>query len=292
MKRVLVLAAFLGFFALAGVAHAQDMGEEGDGKDTEQPKKEDEAKPDKAKRTDRPAKGADRRSYQELGRVLREKDTDRDTKLSKEEFGDDDLFTKLDKDEDGQVTLQEMLADKDAVIASLEKQAAEIVKEEFGILDRDDSGKLSKSELGDDFAALLETGDTDKDGELSLEEFTAARTATDKAKRGDDRPGADRDPMAELDKDDDGKISKEEAGPRLKEHFDRLDKDGDGFITKEELEAMRGAGKRGDRMRKRGEEKKPESDTPEGDAPKKPEKESDKKPEGEKKKEGDKEEEF
>ncbi|MCB9896237.1 MAG: hypothetical protein H6839_17535 [Planctomycetes bacterium] len=299
MKRVLALAAFLGFFAFSGVAYAQEMGDGEGGSDTEQPKKDDEAKPDKtdkkadkeAKRADRPAKGADRRSYQELGRVLREKDADRDNKLSKDELGDDELFTTLDKDEDGFVTLQEMIANKDAVIESAEKHAKEVVKEEFSILDRDDSGKLSKSELGDDFAKLLETGDTDKDGELNLEEFTAARNATDKGRGGEDRPGAGRDPIAEMDKDNDGKVSKEEAGPRLKEYFDRVDKDGDGFITKEEFEAMRGAGKRGERMRK-GADKAPEGEKKEGDKPAEPEKKSDgEKKEGEKK-DGEKEEEF
>ena len=300
MKRVLALAAFLGFFAFSGVAYAQEMGDGEGGSDTEQPKKDDEAKPDKtdkeakpdkSKRPERPAKGADRRSFQELGRVLREKDADRDNKLSKDELGDEELFKTLDKDEDGFVTLQEMIADKDAVIESIEKQAKEVVKEEFGILDRDDSGKLSKSELGDDFGKLLETGDTDKDGELNLEEFTAARQATDKARAGADRPGADRDPIADMDKDGDGKISKDEAGPRLKENFDRIDKDGDGFITKEEIEALRGAGKRGDRMRKRPGEEQPDGDKKESDTPKEPEKREEGKDDG-KSKEGDKEEEF
>ncbi len=40
-----------------------------------------------------------------------------------------------------------------------------------------------------------------------------------------------------LDKDSDGKISKEEAPQRLKTHFDKIDADSDGGITPEELKA-------------------------------------------------------
>lgn len=42
-----------------------------------------------------------------------------------------------------------------------------------------------------------------------------------------------------LDKDRDGRISREEAEghPRFKERFDKVDSDRDGFITKQELRA-------------------------------------------------------
>jgi Ca2+-binding EF-hand superfamily protein len=41
--------------------------------------------------------------------------------------------------------------------------------------------------------------------------------------------------LKELDTDMDGKISRDEAKGRIKEHFDRIDRDKDGFISKEEL---------------------------------------------------------
>lgn len=243
MKRFMLLAASLGIFALAGNLYAQD-----------EPEKPAEEKPADEKPA-KPARGAkvDRKSIGELGRVIRTKDTDKDAKLNKEEFGDDTLFDTLDKDKDGFLTVQEMTADKDAVIASVDKQAAEAVSEEFAILDRDDSKKLSKTELGEDFGGLLEKGDTDKDGELNLEEFTAARKTATTAK--DDKPAKGADVMGKMDKDGDGKISKDEAGDKLKENFDALDTNKDGFLSTDELKAARGKMRKGDK--KAGEGKKP-----------------------------------
>ncbi len=50
------------------------------------------------------------------------------------------------------------------------------------------------------------------------------------------RPGQPRmSPMERFDADNDGKLAKEEAGPRMLEQFDTLDKDGDGFLDSAEL---------------------------------------------------------
>jgi Ca2+-binding EF-hand superfamily protein len=225
MKRFLILTASISLL-FAGNLFAQ-----------EEPEKPAEEKPAEPARPAKAGK-ADRKAFGELGRVLRTKDTDKDSKLSKAELGDDTLFDTLDKDKDGLLTVQELGADKDAVIASVEKQAAEAVKEEFAILDRDESSKLSKTELGEEFGGLLEKGDTDKDGELNLEEFTAARKTASTSK--EDKPAKGADILAKMDKDGDGKISKDEAGEKLKENFDTLDADKDGFLSTEELKAARG----------------------------------------------------
>ena len=42
-----------------------------------------------------------------------------------------------------------------------------------------------------------------------------------------------------MDKDGDGKISKDEAPEPMKNFFDRMDANGDGFLERSELEAMR-----------------------------------------------------
>ena len=44
--------------------------------------------------------------------------------------------------------------------------------------------------------------------------------------------------MMAMDKDDDGKISEEEAPERMKAMFGRVDGNSDGFIDKSEIEAM------------------------------------------------------
>ena len=54
--------------------------------------------------------------------------------------------------------------------------------------------------------------------------------------RNGERPSADQI-FGMLDKDEDDKISKEEARGPLQQHFSRIDTDQDGFITKEEFQA-------------------------------------------------------
>ncbi len=52
------------------------------------------------------------------------------------------------------------------------------------------------------------------------------------------RPSRNLDPMArfnQMDKDQDGKVSKDEAGGRIAENFDRFDTNADGSVTKEEF---------------------------------------------------------
>ncbi|MBX3459056.1 MAG: hypothetical protein KF696_03690 [Planctomycetes bacterium] len=293
MKRAMILAAFLAFgLPLA----AQEMPEgEKPAEKPKQEKKEDskeEARPERP-RPERPNR-MQRGQVTELARVLREHDTDQDGKLDKAELGNDELFKKLDKDEDGFLTVQEMMADRDAVIAATKAKAKAVYTEEFKILDRDDNGKLSKEELGEKFGTLLKDGDTDKDELLNLDEFVAAREKAAASAQPDRGPG-DRGPgermpgnrggidemLKQWDKDGDGKISKEEAPERLRGQFDNLDKDKDGFLTKEEVEAGRQGAQRPQRERP--------GRTPEGE--KKPEGEE-KKPEREKESGGKKEDEF
>lgn len=232
------------------------------------------AEPGEPAKPERGNARTDRRAFAELGRVLREKDKDQDRKLSKEELGNDALFDKLDADKDGFVTLQEMLPGKDELIAELEKADKAAAEEEFKALDRDDNSKLSAEELGEERKAMLDTGDTDKDGSLSLEEWTKARAAAKAPKEGEGRQPRG---MAELDKDGDGKLSKDEAPERLKGAFETLDKDGDGFLSQEELAgAMRG------RRGRRGQQPGEQPAQPPAEPPK----------DGEKPKEGEKEDEF
>lgn len=265
LQHLIMASGFLAFVGFAGPVAAQEMG---DDNPTETPQKPDAEKPaegktdEKPAKRERPARGERPASRSgELAKVLRTNDQDGDMKLSADELGDAELHKKLDTDGDGLLTLQEMLADQAAVIAAANKAAKAALEEEFKILDRDDSGKLSKEELGTNFGGLLETGDTDKDGSLSLDEFVKAKESKADAQR----PGREGDRPArgaDLDKDGDGKISKEEAPERLKAAFDELDADKDGLLSQEELQAARKKMQRPERKRPADGEKPAETEKP------------------------------
>jgi Ca2+-binding EF-hand superfamily protein len=204
-------------------------------------------------------RGGDRMAQRQLRMILQQHDKNQDGALDKDELGDAELLKKLDKDENGSLNGEEIMADREGVQAALQKKVKAQWEEEFKILDKDDSGKLNKEELGETHAKLLE-GDKDDDKELSKEEFLAARekAATDARNRGSQRPSWD-DVLKENDKNKDGKLSKEEAPEMLQRAFDRVDGDSDGFVTKEEYEAM---GRRGRGDRRRGGDRAPEGEKP------------------------------
>jgi len=101
------------------------------------------------------------------------------------------------------------------------------------------------------FERLLKNGDIDGDGKLSREEYTASTKATETPRqpgRGGGAPGqfrtsgpATRELFARMDRNSDGKLSKDEAPPRMQENFDRIDANGDGGISPEEFGRVAGA---------------------------------------------------
>lgn len=114
-------------------------------------------------------------------------------------------------------------------------------------LDVDKDGKLSAEEIAG-AAKALRTLDKNSDGSLDVAELTPQREGRQGGGPGGQRGGGGRggfgDPSAmvdrimERDTDEDGKVSKEEAGERMAAFFGRMDSDKDGFLTRKEVEDM------------------------------------------------------
>jgi len=95
-----------------------------------------------------------------------------------------------------------------------------------GMLSRDEAASLPR--ILEHFDEI----DADHNGQITFEELRAFH-------QGHGRHGHHGGFMKHLDKDGDGRVSRDEAqgAPRLAQNFDQLDANHDGFLTKDELRA-------------------------------------------------------
>jgi Ca2+-binding EF-hand superfamily protein len=174
-----------------------------------------------------------------------EVDQNGDGKISKDEYrGGEPLFARIDADGDGLITKDEAAKFQPPQAADA---GARMIADRILKMDRDGDGKVSR----DGFAGIpanFARWDSNKDGFITLEE--AARMAQEVASRGGAAAGqgAMADRLKAMDRDGDGKISKDEfRGPA--QLFDRLDTNSDGFLSSAEwnrrrLEPGKAQGKR------------------------------------------------
>jgi Ca2+-binding EF-hand superfamily protein len=135
--------------------------------------------------------------------------------------------------------------------------AAERSSDLFTTLDANKDGVAQADEVAEAqkaaFERLLKDGDIDGDGKLSRDEYTASTKATETPRQpgrgggapGQARPGSPpinpRELFARMDRNSDGKLSKDEAPPRMQENFDRVDANSDGSLSPEEFGRVAGA---------------------------------------------------
>jgi len=177
----------------------------------------------------------DREEYRDMLASLRESfgsvasrfgdmDKDGDGKLSKDEFrGPEPLFAQIDADGDGVITKDEAAKFQPGAGAG----AGMIARRVLG-MDKDRDGKVSRDEFTGP-PANFDRLDANKDGFITRNELPGAAAAGVGAP---DRAML-RERLQAMDKDGDGKVSKDEftGEPAL---FDRLDTNKDGVISRED----------------------------------------------------------
>jgi len=176
-----------------------------------------------------------------IQRFFEHMDADGDGKISKDEFrGRPEMFDRRDSDGDGFITLDEFkktmrrpenMGGAGGMGGRGDRHGRGGRNPLLDQLDSNKDGNISKEEWQAGFAAL----DKDGDGKLSPREL---RVRPKGRRGGKNRGGADK--LKKMDTDGDGKISKREfLDGTANKLFSRLDADSDGFVTKEEAEAMK-----------------------------------------------------
>jgi len=172
------------------------------------------------------------------------------------------IFILADADKDGKLSREELQAvvgklmksdaNGDGFVDAVEFQKATAeaaVQAFFKMQDKNGDGEIGKDEWRGK-KEQFDKMDADGSGGISIEEFKKART---QMRPGGRRPGGAAQWFARMDKDNDGKVTKEEFTGK-DQMFDRLDANGDGAIDKDEAGKMRrrpgGGGPRGPRRRR------------------------------------------
>jgi Ca2+-binding EF-hand superfamily protein len=110
--------------------------------------------------------------------------------------------------------------------------------------DRDGDGKISESEVPQPMANQFSRIDQDGDGYLNEAEIDTFVSRARPGGAGGQRPGqggargSPGDQLRNMDRDGDGKISRDEMPEQMRQRFDRIDENGDGLIDETEIEAM------------------------------------------------------
>lgn len=105
----------------------------------------------------------------------------------------------------------------------------------FARFDKDGDGKVAVSEIDARHKDFIARADADADGFITRDEMKAMHEARREERMARHFPDANND----------GKVTRREFEDAARDRFAELDKNGDGLITKEEMADRRGAWKKG-----------------------------------------------
>ncbi len=176
---------------------------------------------------------------EEFKAKLAEWDTDKDGKVTKEEYKGKIPFDYADRNKDGVISMEDLRGGGKGIPGMPgmpgEGMNPEAMAARFKEADKNGDGKVTKDEFpgpAERFAML----DKDGDGAVTQEEMTAAMRAGGPGGPGE--KGGKR-LFQRFDKNGDGKVARDEF-PGGDAAFQGMDKNGDGFLTTDEVEAMAG----------------------------------------------------
>ena len=194
--------------------------------------------------------------------IFRMLDTNNDGRLSKDEFAKvTEKFDELDKNHDGQLDPFELIGGPPAPVGVRGERRPEGDRDPAGDRRPEAGERRPAGERAPADERRPEAGrrDAERPADATRREGDAPRREADGG-RGErnPEPGA---VFKRLDRDGDGKISREEAPEPMKERFAMLDTNGDGFVTQEEFRAgAREVGEQPRERRSQGEREQPKQD--------------------------------
>ena len=174
------------------------------------------------------------------GEFFNRADKNQDGKLAQDEVPPEawEKMSKADKDGDGAVTKEELMAAWQGREGGPGKGGPG--GDFFAQADKNQDGKLTQDEVPAQFWERLSKADKDGDGAVSKEELPPRPGGPGGPGKGPGGPGkGPGEPGAffeKSDKDGDGKLSNEEVPAEMWEKISKADKDADGLVSKEELQ--------------------------------------------------------
>ena len=147
-------------------------------------------------------------------------------------------FDKIDSDANGSITTTEFAAMENMHKGKGHKKGNGNHKLDFAQVDTNNDAKITKDEAKGRLLKHFDKIDSDANGSITTTEFTAMENMH-KGKGHKKGNGNHKLDFAQVDTNNDAKITKDEAKGGFLKYFDKIDADADGAITSAEFDAMK-----------------------------------------------------